>query len=409
MKRLRTYLTVIVVLSLFIVGCQKPSEQPVVEEKEKIKITFDTLVVSDSANQWFARALADFDKDGLLDVAYIDVAGFGGPLGILKGSKQPYWETKWIAEKAPNEGPFSCGDLEVGDIDNDGDIDILGPQNAGEWTDIPKKHVFYWYEYPDMQPHYIGENRDYIKDVSLVDFNKDNKLDLAGISFDGQLFVLYRQDDPETWTKVQEFHVDNMHEGMDTGDIDGDGNIDIAADGYWFKNPGGDLTGKWEILEIDTIWHNQTGDWSRNATKNFCVDLDKDGRVEVFISHSERAGYPVAYYTLVDVANNKWEKTILIDELPAAHTLQIADMDLDGDMDVLTGVNKHRAMGLEINEFPVYILLNNGDKGWEKQLIDKRGIYNGHVGDFEGDGDLDIFRLETHDGPRYEVLINNIK
>lgn len=88
----------------------------------------------------------------------------------------------------------------------------------------------------------------------------------------------------------------------------------------------------WKLREIDSIWHNQTGDWSQNATKHSCADIDEDGKSEVFISLSERAGYPVAYYKLIDAEINHWEKHIIIDELPAAHTLQVAVLDNDGDL-----------------------------------------------------------------------------
>jgi hypothetical protein len=105
-------------------------------------LNFDTLLISNQGNQWFARALADLNNDGLLDVAFINQAGYGGTLGVMLGSKEEMWDIDWIADLAPNGGTFSCGDIEVGDIDGDGKTDILAPQNNGEWTDKPKEHTF---------------------------------------------------------------------------------------------------------------------------------------------------------------------------------------------------------------------------------------------------------------------------
>jgi pimeloyl-ACP methyl ester carboxylesterase len=389
-------------------GCEqkKQSEMSKITSSE---LAFDSLLISDQANQWFARALADLNRDGLLDVAFIDRAGFGGSLGVMLGNKDERWDIDWIAENAPNGSTFSCGDIDVGDIDGDGDLDVLGLQANGEWTDKLKEHTIYWYSYPEKEAHYIGKSKNYIKDVSLIDLNKDGKLDLVGISFDGSYVIIYAQVTPDEWEVVQLLEAPNIHEGMDVGDLDGDGFIDIAANGYWVKNPGGMIRTTWKMQEIDSIWHNQTGDWSRNATKHFCADIDSDGKSEVFIAHSERAGYPVAYYKLVDAEQNIWKKHIIINQLPAAHTLQVADMDNDGDMDVLTGVNRNRAVNIDVHEWPVIVMLNDGAGGWVKKIIDMESIYNGHVGDFEGDGDLDIFRLTSHDANKYELLVNQLK
>jgi hypothetical protein len=397
-------------LSSFFFSCSKNTEK---EKGDSLTISdvleFDTLLISNAANQWFARALADFTGDGLLDVVFINQAGFGGELGILIGSRDQNWKIDWVADVAPNGGTFSCGDIDIADIDGDGKIDILAPQNNGEWTDKPKEQTFFWYSYPEKEAHFIGKTSQYIKDVSVVDLNKDGKPDLAGLSFDGSYLVIFEQVGPDEWKVIKENPGVNLHEGMDTGDIDGDGYVDIAATGYWLRNPGGDISGDWFFLEIDSLWHNQSGDWSRNATKHFCADIDNDGKSEVFISHSERAGYPVAYYRLLDAELNSWEKHIIVDTLPAAHTLQVFDMDNDGDPDVVTGVNKNRAINIGVEEWPVIIAFNEGNGAWRQQTVDLKGIYNGHVSDFEGDGDMDIFRLISHDDNTYELLLNQTK
>ena len=89
--------------------------------------------------------------------------------------------------------------------------------------------------------------------------------------------------------------------------------------------------------------------------------------------------------------------------------MQVFDFDLDGKQDVLTGMNRSRGQVLDLKEWSVYIFLNRGVDQWEKFEITREGIYNGQVFDLEGDGDLDIFRLPTHDDSTFEVLINQIK
>jgi hypothetical protein len=112
-----------------------------------------------------------------------------------------------------------------------------------------KNIPFYWYSYPEKEAHYIGKTSQYIKDVSLVDLNNDKQLDLVGISFDGSYVVIFEQVHPDEWRATKEMEASNLHEGMDVGDIDGDGYVDIAANGYWLRNPEGNIQGEWTFMK----------------------------------------------------------------------------------------------------------------------------------------------------------------
>ena len=81
-----------------IFSCQEKKESRNVSE-EPVNLSFDSLTISNEANQWFARALADLNSDGLLDVAFINEAGFGGSLGVMIGSREAGWEIDWSLAK----------------------------------------------------------------------------------------------------------------------------------------------------------------------------------------------------------------------------------------------------------------------------------------------------------------------
>ncbi len=382
------------------------------QKSETKELEFTPHLVADNAVAWWARTPGDLNGDGLIDLALQNDNSEGGWLGWLEASKGgTNWTLNIITEKPPAGDSFACGDLDIGDIDNDGDLDILGIAHPGERDDADAESTLYWYANPDWAPHRIGIAPDFIKDLNLVDFNQDGKLDLVTITFIGNTMSIFRQDSPQQWTKVQEFTIENLHEGMDVGDIDGDGDLDIAANGYWVENPGGNLKGEWIARSIDEKWHNQDGNWSRNACKVFCQDINGDGRVEIFMTHSEREGYPVVYYQSSDPRKGEWEEVVILEELPAAHTLQVFDADLDGDYDILTGVNHRRAtLGLDILETPIVLMLNQGDnRNWEMKTLSEEGIYNGQVADVDGDGDMDIFQLSHHFATDFNLYINKVR
>ena len=252
-----------------------------------------------------------------------------------------------------------------------------------------------------------------MKDISVKDLNQDNLLEVITATFNAETLSVFTMNQGTGYQLAWELKIDNLHEGMDIGDLNGDGNPDIAANGYWLPNPG-TVEGPWKLHAIDSIWFNQEEEhWSRNATKVACIDSDNNGRDEVYITHSEKTGYPLAKYQL---EAGEWSKTIIADSLIAAHSLKLVDMDLDDQYEIVTGVNRNRAIDIQkelkmpeiIQEFPVYIF-DQSSNGWDYQVINTDGVYNLLAGDLEGDGDIDLIRLTSHDEKDMWLMMNNIK
>ncbi len=378
---------------------------------------FDVHTIEMNAVLMWARAVGDVNGDGLLDLLFQDNNGHGGALGwyeAREGGRS--WVRHVIALVTPNGQPFAAGSLDAADVDGDGDVDVVGLSHPGEWKQADAPTELFWYENPrpaadpataPWRAYYIGRAPAFTKDVRFADFDRDGRVDLVAITYRGEKLLVWRQVDTQRWQAVHTMTIPNLHEGMDVGDLDGDGFPDVAANGYWVRCPGTSLTDAWALGRIDAKWHNQTGDWSRNATKVLCRDLDRDGRAEVILSHSERAGYPVSWYRANSPQLATWIEHVIVSNRTAVHTLQVADFDRDGYLDVMVGTNPGRARNLGEKRFPVSIFFGRpGYQQWQEVLLTEEGIYNGQVADVNGDGWPDIIRLRSHEPSRLEVWLN---
>jgi hypothetical protein len=362
------------------------------------QVSLTKTTISDDYKGWWGRCIADINGDGLQDVVISKQSRVWGTVspGWLGWYEAKDGGKRWEKKVIENNDLLGSGDLAAADLDNDGDVDIVSFE--GDETSKDTTARMYWNENPGTgkatgwKKHYIGTNPEFVKDVEIADFDKDGRLDIATVTYWHHSLQIHYQTKKKVFKQGLYMVIPNLHEGMSVGDIDGDNDVDIAINGYWVNNPGKNKKAKWVLNNIDTVWHNQVYagklEWRHNGTKVFCRDINKDGRVEVFIAHSEANidGYDITYY-VYDVTTKTWTKNVIAKNYWHCHTLQVFDMDNDGDFDVVAG---------EIAEHPTQkrlrIFLNGGDnQTWTEQVINNEGFYNGIVADMEGDGDYDIF------------------
>jgi len=198
------------------------------------------------------------------------------------------------------------------------------------------------------------------------------------------------------------------HEGLEAGDLDMDGAPDLILNGFWFPTPAtpaaARVAANYIQHVIDAAWFNQTGDWTVNSCKVVVGDFDGDGTNDVAFSQSERAGYPVAWYrSPTPRVAGTWSKhpVAVVDY---CHTLQAADFDLDGAVDLLVGgmiQSQHRGLKL---------MLNRGKGGsWTPRVIQTEGSYSAEVGDIDNDGDLDIVGIRNWNSAPTWIYRNTVR
>lgn len=374
---------------------------------QKLNFKNTTLLQKNSSQ---ARNIADFNNDGKGDILVIE--GEFKPQE-LAWFEAPDWKRHPINNKSL-KGLHYVADSSTGDVDGDGDIDIVIPDaHEGLMRAI-------WYENPlieknsktgEWKEHIIANLGDvsWLKDIETADFNNDGTLD-AAFRGESDFYVMYQME-RDQWTQVH--YPMRGHEGLASGDIDRDGFVDIISNGFWLKNPGKDIQAPWSEHTIDDKWYNQeTDSWQDNNCQVNRDDINGDGLLDVIISNSEKEGYPVSWYQAPkDPINGTWKEHV-IDQLDYCHTLQIADFDNDGDLDVLAA---EMVKGNDPDKMVLY--LNDGvpktPEAWKDhevtftpQVIQEIGAYWAIAGDLGGDGDIDILSSRSYNQPPVEFWEN---
>ena len=352
------------------------------------QVPFTQLTIDDNSGD--CKMVGDIDGDGLPDLVLA-----GAPGEDLNWYRYPDWQRTIIA--IPTD-EFTT-DAELGDVDGDGDLDVVVP-------DGPAGDNLHWFENPlpagdpligsQWVRHTPGSIGDWGKDIELADFDHDGRLDIATRTHTGA-FVFF-QIAPDTWSRVQ-FAWNLTGEGMTSGDIDGDGDTDIVLRGRWFENPaptGDPRSGSWASYSIDTGLYPDL--------KALVTDLNGDGHADVLYSDSEGTGDVAWYEPSTGDPTGPWTKHLIVANLERCHTLQAADIDLDGDLDVVLG-QMHTSVQRQLM---VYYNANSAATAWNIQVIDATGLHNGVVADIGCDGDYDIFGCNWTGNPPLRLWENEL-
>ncbi len=181
------------------------------------------------------------------------------------------------------------------------------------------------------------------------------------------------------------------------GDVDGDGDLDLLSalpltsfpgTGVvrWYENDG--AAGGWTLHVVDDDFY---GGYAAAA-----ADLDADGDLDVVAaafydrSDDERNGR-YTWYENLDGAGTSWQKRLIGDQFYGTENVATADIDGDGDLDVYGSSSL------------TYLLSQNDDIRWFENVMGDGTVWTQHTvddsfpdaieadaEDMDGDGDLDI-------------------
>ena len=330
--------------------------------------------VGATGHQIAALQLADLDGDGKPGLVTGDAFG---QVTAWHNDGPPFADD-WTPHVL-SAGPRSyVSALASGDLDNDGDLDIVtGRRWSNELTILENDTTPFVGAWPSWE---IGTASAPVGALTLADVNGDGRLDVitgGGVSsvltptVDNHVTVWLGASFDTTWQAIDVGQVYYAVQGIAVGDLDNDGDLDIVIgtnhappegstnkpvpqdqwpDVYQVRAFRNDGTLAWHEINVGrdpkprTFEHQYHGFWGSHITSVALADMDRDGDLDIVSTSSIEGDFPVMAWenSGTPFSGELWQGTAialgqywygLCSDVTAA---ALGDFDRDGDTDVAT-------------------------------------------------------------------------
>lgn len=240
-----------------------------------------------------------------------------------------------------------------------------------------------WYEFPSLKKHTISKGDRWSTDHETVDIDGDGDLDIVALTTKSICWI----ENP-TWTR-HEIGRQVLHD-LEVADFDGDGDDDIVARDQGEFGHRGDSLHFYRQDSADEWTHLETT--CPNGEGLRAADIDADGDVDVLINATwiENTGQ-------LEPAN--WRQHRYADRwLHDATFVAVSDVNQDGRLDIVLSPSELAGQTYRISWFESPA---NRSTAWEEHVVlpNVESVHH-FVGasDFDLDGDVDIVTAEMHQG-----------
>lgn len=325
--------------------------------------------------------VADYNGDGILDlafaerdldtdsIAYTIVMAGDGSGGFTEVSRSPVLDE--ASRSAAGVGNFyEPGDYNSGDLDGDGDIDLIAATSYGPrvyLNDGSGAFVFHsWLENPG--------NNQRGRDSWLVDFDEDGILDYMALGTGGYTQVSVRLGNGDaTFQPPQRIGMVGGSGGgisrMPFADLNGDGHLDFIHNVNGVGNYNSSTTSIYAGRREDLV-------------DLLAVDLNGDGNEEVLAVQEQMDRLQIF------VGDNLGGLTRIGDLLTgrAPKAVTTADLDGDGQVELITANRASQDLAVFIGDL---------ESGYSTSSVPLDGApIDVEAGDLDGDGNMDLVALD---------------
>ncbi len=287
------------------------------------------------------------------------------------------------------------------DIDGDGDNDIVAAAS--------RSNTITWFENVDgigdfSEQNLIAYSEDNVRSVFCSDLDGDEDLDILSASMDDDNISWHENVDGAGNFNLAEnidANADGAH-SVFSADLDGDGDNDVLSASHfageirWYENTDG--AGNFDLVEI--IDPDAYG-----AQSVYSADLDGDGDNDVlaaasFFDDEIWMGFSqVAWYENTDGFGTFGSLSYLSSGVGLAKSVCSDDLDGDGDNDVIVASSNDPSVWGDISRIRWFENTDGeGDFGFGQtvttNLIGPRSV---HCSDLDNDGDMDILSASIDD------------
>ena len=286
------------------------------------------------------------------------------------------------------------------DVDGDGDLDALKAGNTIAWHENLAGDGSSW------STHVISTSGSWAISVFAADVDGDGDLDALSASISDDKVTWYENlaGDGSSWsTHVISTTAVNPH-SVFAADVDGDGDFDVlsanaTAFSYpgisWYENLAGDGS-SWSTHVISTTLSS--------ARSVYCADVDGDGDLDALSASFN--DYKIAWHENLAGDGSSWSTHVISTTFASPFTVHAADVDGDGDLDALSGGANAAIIAWHEN-------LAGDGSSWSTHVIPSAtdGALSLFAADVDGDGDCDVLAASCGFGVNrvawYENLVGD--
>jgi hypothetical protein len=325
---------------------------------------------------------ADLDGDGDMDV--VTASAGSDTIAWHPSSGGSFGAGQVIAATAAGVRA-----LAVADLDRDGDLDVLAASPADDtiaWHENATGNGSAW------TPHPLTSQADGARDVGVADLDRDGDLDVVAVSEHDDRVAWFENPggsapiflertidvDPDGAGPLQ--GIADGASAVAVADVDGDGDLDVLVASALdhsvtlFANATGDAT-SWSAIPVSSS--------VAGAVSLAAADVDGDGALDV-VAAAETGG-TITWHRNAAGDGSLWVATPITASASAPGAVSTADLDADGDLDVLSASAGDDTVAWHEN-------LGGSGASWTFHAVatDALGVRSAVAADLDGDGDLDV-------------------